>query len=230
MIWFICSGSGGTGKSSAAAALAQTEAAAGKSVILLDASGPAHTCDALLGTAGKALMDLGDTISGEAAVSAVLYETAFRGLRYVMADHEAVPVLAEYTESFLTLQSMCDLLIVDMSTGDSGLDAEIIREEDRFILVTRGDFLSLRAAEQSLDHFRRYGAEVSLIVNQIPDTDRHALRNVQEKTEMTLGYTPDCLIPWRPEKENPKAAGEPRVNAAVLQAAAELCRKWRNGN
>lgn len=149
-VFAICSGNGGVGRSTLAAALAFEAASEGQNTILLDACGPSRACDLLLGLESTVAFDLCDVLSGEAPLEYALCRAPQReNLRYCCASLDGVP-FREVAGAALALRSLCDVLVVDLPAGELALETGLLAEDDVRVLIARPDDVSLRATENLL--------------------------------------------------------------------------------
>ena len=166
-IWAVCSGSGGVGKTMLALSLAVSAAKAKKQVILLDASGLSHAVDLALGMESVIVLDMADVASGEVSLEAALYPVPnCAGLRLASASLYEGTALSELSGVILALGSMCDILVLDLPTGNMTLGNGLLRQGDELIYVTRPDDASVRAVERLLRRTGRSDAAESIVVNR----------------------------------------------------------------
>ena len=187
-IWAVCSGSGGVGKSTIALSLAVGAANAGKKTILLDASGISRSCDLTLGLESIVVLDMVDVIARQADIQAALYRVPrHEGLRFACASlHEGVP-LSELSTIKPALCALCDVLVVDLPTGQ--LDLGLMRREDVRIVVTRPDDASMRAAERLMMNAEGREAGMYLAINRI---SRACVRAGTQYDVQTVETILDC--------------------------------------
>ena len=191
-IWAVCSGSGGVGKTTLALALATGAAKDGKRVILLDASGAARSADLILGMESVMVLDLSDVASGEVSLEAALYPVPGRsGLRLASASlYDGAPLEA-VSGVLLALQSLCDVLVVDLPTGHATLARGIMTEGDDILMVSRPDDASLRACEQLMRHVRQERAGLSLVLSR---TRKDLLRKGAQMEASVAEAVLDCPV------------------------------------
>lgn len=167
-IWTVCSGSGGVGKTTVALSIAIGAAKAGKKTILLDASGTARSCDLLLGLESILTLDIQDVLRDQISMDAALYPVAqYPGLFLACSSlYDQTPV-SELSGMILALHSLCDILIVDMPTGQYSLGRGIMRSGDERFFVTRPDNASIRSTERMMMRARASDTAVnSLVINR----------------------------------------------------------------
>lgn len=191
-IWAVCSGSGGVGKTTLALALSAGAAKAGRRVVLLDASGTSRAADLALGMESVMVLDLADVASGEVPLEAALYPAPnHSGLRVASASLYEGASLEAVSGVMLALQSMCDILVVDLPTGQAGLTRGLMSREDDLLVVSRPDDASLRACERVVQHARRGSAGMSLVLTR---TRRDYLRKGAQMEPSAAEMVLDCPV------------------------------------
>lgn len=196
-IWAVCSGSGGVGKSTIALALAAGAAKAGVKTILLDASGISRSCDLLLGLESMVSLDMMDVLNREADIQSALYPVSrYPGLRFACAslyDHNAV---SELSSIVLTLYSLCDLLVIDLPTGDIGVGRGLLRIGDERLIITRPDAPSVRAAERLMQRCLGDAAGSTLVINRVlPERGKRVHQYSKDAVQNTLDRVASGIIP-----------------------------------
>ena len=200
-IFMICSGSGGTGKSTIALALAAGFARAGKRTILLDASGASRSCDLMLGMESIVSLDMVDVIRQQASAEAALYTVPdCDHLRFGCASlYDDVP-LSELSAALLVVHSLCDVLIVDLPTGEIDLGEGLLGREDARLIVCRPDDASIRSAERLMLRITDRKPDMRLVVNRVNAS--RVRRGLQSSTASTVEAVLDCpLLASIPEDE-----------------------------
>lgn len=167
-IWAVCSGSGGVGKSMIALSLAVGAAKSGRQAILLDASGTARACDLTLGLESVVALDMLDVIHNQVSMEAALYAAPqYPRLRFACASLYDDISVSEISGVLLALHSLCDVLVVDLPTGQADLGRGVLRRGDERLLVTRPDDASVRSAERMMMRCTGSPASDSLIINRM---------------------------------------------------------------
>ena len=165
-LFAVCSGSGGVGKTTVALALATGAAKAGKRTILLDASGPARCADLILGLSGAVSLDIADVASGEASMEAALYPSArYPLLSFACASLYDGVSTAELSGTLLALQSLCDVLVAELPTGQAMLADGLPGTKDIRIAVLCPDDAGIRACERLLSGISPMAGETRLLLN-----------------------------------------------------------------
>ena len=187
-IWSVCSGSGGVGKSTIALSLAVAAAKEGYETILLDASGDARSCDLILGLESIISLDMIDVLSKQTEIDSALYAVPLRPrLRFACASlHDSMPA-GEIGGIVLALNSMCDILVIDLPTGIANTVKGLMRSGDEHIIVTRPDAASVRSCEKLMMRCRGDLAGISLVVNRMSrEKGRKTAQYTLEAVENTL--------------------------------------------
>ena len=211
-IWAVSSGSGGIGKSTVALAIACGAAKSGKKTILLDASGITRSIDLILGLEGMITLDMTDVLSQQTAIESALYTVPrYSGLKLACASlYEQLPC-CEFSGIILALHSLCDILVIDLPTGQSDLGAGVMREEDTHLVITRPDDASIRAAERLLQTIDDQ-AQVALVINRL--SKERGKRGTQHRHETVQAVLDTRVIACIPEDASIPAC-EQKGRAAV---------------
>lgn len=212
-IWAVCSGSGGVGKSMIALSLAVGAANMGRRTVLLDASGVSRSCDLALGLESVVVLDMVDVVSQQTDIESALYRVPRHlNLRFASASlYDSVPI-QELSSALLALHSICDVLVIDLPTGQADLGAGLLGEQDVRIMVTRPDDASIRACERVIMRMQGERVEHVLAINRI---NRERLRKGTQYDAQTVQSILDCrLIGCIPE-DSSIIDGEKRGYAAI---------------
>lgn len=200
-IWTVCSGSGGVGKTTIALSIAVGAAKAGKSTILLDASGVSRSCDLILGLESVLILDLKDVMRDQIHMDTALYAVPqYPNLSLTCASlYDQTPV-SELSGMILALHSMCDILVVDMPTGQCTLGRGVMRAGDEKLFVTRPENASIRAAERLMMHSQSIiGVSNSLIINHMSrDRVKRKTQYPQSTVENLLDMSAIACVPEDP--------------------------------
>lgn len=190
-IYTVCSGSGGVGKSTIAISLAAGMAKAGYQTILLDASGTSRSCDLMLGMESVVVLDMMDILRDQVSLSTALYPVPRReNLRFACASlYDDVPV-SDLSGIVLALQTLCDVLIVDMPAGQIGLGRGVMKQDDETLMITRPDDASIRACERLIQKGRSDMAGISLVINRM---SRDRIKRKTQYDQETVQNVLDCM-------------------------------------
>jgi len=212
-IFTVCSGSGGVGKSMIALSVAVGAAKAGYQTILLDASGSARSCDLAMGMESVVSLDMMDIFRDQISIGSALYPVPRHNrLRFACASlYDCVPV-SDLTGVILALQTLCDLLVIDLPTGQIDLGAGILKAGDERLLVTRPDDASLRATERLIQRVGRDQSGLSIIINRMNrDRIKRKTQYDQDTVQAVLDQIAIGCIPEDPSL----AEAEKRGKAAI---------------
>lgn len=214
-IFAVCSGSGGVGKSTIALSLAAGSEKKGNRTILLDASGIPRSCDLLLGMESVVSLDMMDVIENQVSISSALYPVPGRkNLQFACASlYESVPV-SDLSGIVLALQTLCDVLVIDMPSGQTEPGAGIMKSGDERLIVTRPDDASIRAAERVIERIGVDQAGLSLVIN------RMSRERIKKKTQYDQDTVQNILdriavgcIPEDPAIYDAEKRGKPAIES-----------------
>ena len=188
----VCSGSGGVGKSTVALALAVYAAKSGRNTVLLDASGISRSCDLMLGLESIVTLDMVDVIHQQADINSALYRVPdCDNLRFSCASLYDDVLTAELSSVLLVLQSLSDVLVIDLPTGQNDLGEGLLKNDDVQIVVSRPDDASMRSAERMMMKMVDRTAERYLVVNRASSERRR--KNVQYDSQI-VAMVLDCPL------------------------------------
>lgn len=218
----VVSGKGGTGKSTAAAALSCALAELGRRVIAVDADADLRNLDLCLGLSDAAVWDYGDVLEGRTTADAArIPSPQYPGLSLLAAPLEPVEGLPALLDS---LRSACDYCIVDHAGGIRSCLHEAAAA-DRALVVSGTDACSHRDASRLAQLLREQGmADVRLLVNRV---SRSYLRSSRSTLDDTIDRVGLRLIGYVPEDRRVAlslAAGVPLLTQARSPAAAAFRR------
>lgn len=197
MIWTVCSGCGGVGKSMIALSLAAGASKAGRKAVLLDLSGISRSCDLNLKIESIVALDMLDVMRDQVPLEAALYRVSqYPNLQYACASLYDDVSVSELSGIVLALHSMCDVLVMDMPTGQIDLPFGVMRAGDERLLVTRPDDASVRSTERLMMRCTDSGVSDRLIINRIsPERIRKKTQYAQPVVENLLDRAADACIP-----------------------------------
>ena len=212
-IFAVCSGSGGVGKSMIALSLAVGAAKAGLKTILLDASGVARSCDLIMGMESVVVLDMMDIFKEQVSIESALYPVAkYDRLKFACASLYDDSPISEISGTILALQTLCDLLVIDLPTGQIDLGSGIMKYGDERLVVTRPDDASMRAAERVIERSARDQAGTSLIINRVSrERIRHKTQYDQDTVQTVLDRIALGCIP----EDQSIAEAEKRGRSAI---------------
>lgn len=197
-IWIVCSGSGGVGKTTIALSMAVGAAKAGKKTILLDAAGASRSCDLVLGLESAMTLDMKDILRDQIRMDSALCPAAqYANLSLACASLNGYTPVHELSGMVLALHSMCDILVVDMPTGEHSLGRGVMRSGDERLFVTRPDNASIRSTERLIMRARcEDDVSNSLIINRMSrERVKRKIQYPQDTVENLLDMPALCCIP-----------------------------------
>ena len=224
-VFAVCSGNGGVGKSTLALALALGAASAGRQTILLDAAGVSRACDLMLGLESAVALDLVDVLSSQASMEHALYAVPQQSrLRFCCASLTDHAPLSELSGAVLALRSLCDVLVIDLPTGQAALETGLLGEGDTRIVVTRPDDASLRAAERVIMLCSGENATCHVVVNRHSrEQEKRGRQYAQDTVQAILDKPVFACIPEDGEMaaQVGKGRGKPLIFGGAARAAID---------
>lgn len=163
--YIVCSGKGGSGKSTVTVGLAAALASAGKRVLCADADISVRSLDLLLETGEDILFNWYDAAKGNCKKKDAVYDTLYKGVSLLPAPKSTEELTYdEFYELILSFESSYDYILFDAENCGTAFDfaAKIC---DKAIIVTTPDAVSLRSAFDKAEKIRLLSDEARLIVN-----------------------------------------------------------------
>jgi len=196
-IFAVCSGSGGVGKSTIALSLAVGAAKAGSQTILLDASGVSRSCDLIMGMESVVALDMMDVLGGQVGIQSALYPSArHERLRFACASLYDSVSASDLAGIVLALQTLCDVLVIDMPSGQIDPGLGVMKCGDERLVVTRPDDASIRAAERMMERAAHDQAGTCLVINRMSrDQIKRKTQYDQETVQAVLDRVAIGCIP-----------------------------------
>lgn len=193
----VCSGRGGEGKTTVALSVAVGAAKKGLSVILLDASGAGRTSDLILGMESVIALDMADVAVGEATIHAALYPISrYPGLHLACSSLTDEAGISSISSAILILQSLCDLLVIDLPAGITELGHGVLCDQDAMIMVLKPEEASLRSCERLVSRLYHGGAPVYYVLNHVSrELRKQRVQMEPEAIQMVLDCTFIAQIP-----------------------------------
>ena len=172
MVITVSSGKGGTGKTTAVAALSSCLAVLGYRTLCLDFDSEMRNLDIALGMTDFAVMDFMDVVSGRVELTAACSESPkIPNLFFLSAPNDAVPDetnLAALIEMFDTIRENFDYCLVDAPPGISSGFKLAHCNTDMSIIVTTGELPSMRDATRTASVVRDIGiTNLRLLINRV---------------------------------------------------------------
>ena len=199
----VLSGKGGTGKTTAAAALACGLGELGKRVLCVDADAELRNLDLCLGLSDEALLDYGDVLAGRCSPEkAMVSPAAFPLVKLLPAPQE--PPEEGLEALIVPLREEFDYCILDFPGGLKPA-AEAARWADKALVAATADPCSHRDAERVAQLLRaERGPEAFLLMNRVSPRLLKAMDLTLDDSMDRVGLR---LIGYVPE--------DPRVSLAM---------------
>ncbi|MDD6189489.1 MAG: AAA family ATPase [Clostridiales bacterium] len=168
----IASGKGGTGKTTAAAAISSCLAASGKSVLCIDADAGLKNLDLCLGLADKAVLDFGDVISGRCGLdSAVIAHPDLPRLFFLTAPLEPISTAGDaegLSRLIRFVKTVFDYCVIDSPAGLGIGFSAAASSADCALIVSASDPSSCRDSGRVVMELKDMGIEdIRLVVNRV---------------------------------------------------------------
>lgn len=165
--YIVCSGKGGSGKSTVTVGLAAALASAGKRVLCADADTSVRSLDLLLETGEDILFNWYDAARGNCKKKDAVYDTLYKGVSLLPAPKSTEELTYdEFYELILSFENSYDYILFDAENCGTAFDfaAKIC---DKALIVTTPDAVSLRSAFDKAEKIRPLSDEARLIVNKV---------------------------------------------------------------
>ena len=208
----IASGKGGTGKTTATAAISSCLALAGKTVLCIDADAGLKNLDLCLGLSDKAVFDFGDVINGRCGLDeAVIPHPALPRLFFLTAPVEPISSSQEaegLTRLISFAKTVFDYCIIDSPAGLGAGFTASAAAADCAVIISASDPSSCRDSGRVVMELREMGMEdVRLVVNRVR-------KGILAKTKQTIDDAVDSI--------GARLLGiVPEDNKVILAAAAQ---------
>ena len=231
----ICSGKGGTGKSTVSVLLGAQLAARGSKVLLIELDSGLRSVDIIAGVYGKTVYDIEDVLCGRCEGSkAVVESPLYPGLSVISAPYEGGDVsAAPLAHLILAMRDYFDWILLDTAAGMGAPFAAADQIADRALVVLTPDPVALRdgriVADRLLEHGHAQGS-VRLVMNRVAKNSFGSGAAVFDLDECidTVGLQLIAVIPESRELQRASAAGSvlpAQCPAAVAgrALAARMC-------
>lgn len=167
----VCSGKGGTGKTTICAAVAACLAAEGKRVLCIDADMGLRNLDISLGMADLAPISFADVLAGRYSLSEATPHPELRGLWLLTAPAAERPETIRFQDFGALLETVrdhFDYCLIDSPAGIGDGFHFAALYADRVLVVATADPASLRDAAGTADQLRLMGKQdIKLVVNRV---------------------------------------------------------------
>lgn len=171
-IVMICSGKGGTGKSTVSVLAGASLAALGKRVLLIELDSGLRSVDIIAGVYGKTVYDIEDVLCGRCeGRKAIVESPLYAGLSVISAPYDGGEVSAAPLSRLITaMRPFYDFLLLDTAAGIGAPFLAAAETADRALLVLTPDPVALRDGRIVADRLlagRRPQSRVRLVMNRV---------------------------------------------------------------
>lgn len=168
----LCSGKGGTGKSTVSVLLGAALAQLGRKVLLVELDSGLRSVDIIAGVYGRTVYDIEDVLCGRCeGAKAIVPSPLYPGLSVISAPYEGGTVEAAPLGRLLTaMRPYFDFLLLDTAAGMGAPFTAAAAVADRALLVLTPDPVALRDGKIVADrllHDRRPQNTVRLVMNRV---------------------------------------------------------------
>lgn len=168
----ICSGKGGTGKSTVSVLLGASLAQLGRKVLLIELDSGLRSVDIIAGVYGRTVYDIEDVLCGRCeGAKAVVPSPLYPGLSVISAPYEGGAVEAAPLGRLLTaMRPYFDFVLLDTAAGMGAPFTAAATVADTALIVLTPDPVALRDGRIVADWLLRGGrpqSAVRLVMNRI---------------------------------------------------------------
>lgn len=168
----ICSGKGGTGKSTVSVLLGAQLGAWGRRVLLIELDSGLRSVDMIAGVYGKTVYDIEDVLCGRCDGSkAIVPSPLYPGLSVISAPYEGGEVrAAPLAGLILAMREYFDYILLDTAAGMGAPFTAANRLADRALVVLTPDPVALRDGRIVADALLQSGrpaSAVRLVMNRV---------------------------------------------------------------
>lgn len=168
----LCSGKGGTGKSTVSVLLGAALAQLGRKVLLVELDSGLRSVDIIAGVYGRTVYDIEDVLCGRCeGAKAIVPSPLYPGLSVISAPYEGGTVEAAPLGRLLAaMRPYFDFLLLDTAAGMGAPFTAAAAVADTALLVLTPDPVALRDGKIVADrllHDRRPQSAVRLVMNRV---------------------------------------------------------------
>ena len=222
----ICSGKGGTGKSTISVLLGAELGRRGKRVLLIELDSGLRSVDVIAGVYGKTVYDIEDVLCGRCdGDKAIVQSLLYPGLSVISAPYEGGEVRsAPLAALVLAMRSYFDWIVFDTAAGMGAPFTAAAKLVDRALLVLTPDPVALRDGRIVADALIAGGHpqdSVRLIVNRVTRQSFGKKAPVQDLDECidTVGVRLIGVLPESPALQQAGAQGSALPEGCAAQKA-----------
>lgn len=213
-ILMLCSGKGGTGKSTVSVLAGARLAALGKKVLLIELDSGLRSVDIIAGVYGRTVYDIEDVLCGRCeGEKAVVESPLYPGLSVISAPYDGGEVspapLLRLTDA---MRPFFDFILLDTAAGLGAPFLAASQAADRALIVLTPDPVALRDGRIAADRLlagQRPQSAVRLVLNRVTKESfgkRAAVFDLDECID-TVGAQLLAVIPESRELQQAAAAG-----------------------
>ena len=196
----VASGKGGTGKTTAAAALSSCLAVLGNKTLCIDFDAELRNLDLALGMTTFAVMDYMDVVSGRLDIMAACSESPkIPNLFFLSAPTSRVSDDVDkeaFKAMFEDIRQNFDYCIIDSPSGIGPGFVLAHTDADMSIIVTTGELASIRDANRTAEAVREMGVpNLRLIVNRVLPRNYKRIKTTVDDIIDTVGVQLLGLVP-----------------------------------
>lgn len=213
-IVMVCSGKGGTGKSTVSVLLGAQLAAAQQKVLLIELDSGLRSVDIIAGVYGRTVYDIEDVLCGRCeGDKAVVQSPLYPGLSVISAPYEGGAVNAAPLAALVfAMRPYFDFILLDTAAGMGAPFTAACGIAQRALLVLTPDPVALRDGRIVADFLMANGHpqnEVRLVMNRVSRQSFARGAAVFDLDECidTVGAQLLAVIPESRELQNAAAAG-----------------------
>ncbi|MGN0975268.1 MAG: AAA family ATPase [Gemmiger sp.] len=229
-IVMVCSGKGGTGKSTVSVLLGARLAARGKKVLLIELDSGLRSVDIISGVYGKTVYDIQDILCGRCkGEKAIVESPLYPGLSVISAPYEGGDVRPEPLARLVAaMRGYFDFILLDTAAGMGMPFIAAAAICDRALLVLTPDPVALRDGRIVADRLIADGHEqdeLRLVVNRISPQSFGRRAPVFDLDECidTVGVQLIAAVPESAELQAAAASGTaPLRDCPAASAGAAL--------
>lgn len=196
----VASGKGGTGKTTAVAALSSCLAVLGYKTLSIDFDAQLRNLDLVLGMTDFAVMDYMDVVSGRLDLMAACSESpAISNLYFLSAPTVCLPDdidASSFEAMFERIRDEFDYCFIDAPAGIGQGFRLAHSDVDMSIIVSTSDVASIRDANLTANAVREMGvSNLRLLINRVKPGDMKRIKTTIDDLIDTVGVQLLGLIP-----------------------------------
>ena len=225
----ICSGKGGTGKSTVSVLLGAGLSRLGRKVLLVELDSGLRSVDIIAGVYGRTVYDIEDVLCGRCEpAKAIVSSPLYPGLSVISAPYEGGEVAAAPLGRLLqAVRPYFDFILLDTAAGMGAPFTAAATVADRALLVLTPDPVALRDGKIVADRLLAQGrpqSTVRLVMNRVTRESFGRRASVADLDECidTVGAQLIAVIPESAALQQAGAAGTvpPAGDAAAVAGQA----------